>query len=125
MRRLNVLLVEDNDDMRALYGFMLVNAGYHVKAVRNGLEAIAEIQVERPDLVVTDVAMPVLSGLELIKAVKANDELADLPVLAITSFGESFRDLALAAGANDLIDKPADEEELRDVINNTLAQRQA
>lgn len=124
MQRLNVLLVEDNDDMRALYGFMLANAGYHVKAVRNGLEAIAEIQAERPDLVVTDVAMPVLSGLELIKAVKANDELADLPVLAITSFGESFRELAMAAGANDLIDKPADEEGLCDAINNILAQRQ-
>jgi YesN/AraC family two-component response regulator len=58
-----------------------------VNAVRNGLQAFAEIQVNRPDVAVTDITMPVLSGLDLIVAVGADDELADLPVVAITSFG--------------------------------------
>jgi CheY-like chemotaxis protein len=51
--------------MRALYGYMLALAGYKVKAVSNGLEAFAEIQVNRSDVIVTDIAMPVLSGLRL------------------------------------------------------------
>jgi CheY-like chemotaxis protein len=57
MRKLKVLLVGDNADARTLYSHMMA-AGYSVKAVRNGLEAFAEIQLNRPDLVVTDIAMP-------------------------------------------------------------------
>jgi CheY-like chemotaxis protein len=53
MRRLKILLVEDDADERALYGYMLAVAGYKVKAVSNGLEALAEIQVKRPDMIIT------------------------------------------------------------------------
>jgi CheY-like chemotaxis protein len=117
MRRLKILLVEDDDDTRALYGYMLASAGYKVKAVRNGLEALAEIQVNRPDVIVTDIAMPVFSGLDLIVAVRSNDELADLPVVAITSFGEKLREQARAAGATDAIDKPTEPARMREVID--------
>ncbi len=117
MRRLKILLVEDDDDARALYGYMLASAGYKVKAVRNGLEALAEIQVNRPDVIVTDIAMPVFSGLDLIVAVRSNDELADLPVVAITSFGEKLQEQARAAGATDAIDKPTEPARMREVID--------
>jgi len=69
---------------RAMYVYMLLAAGYKMRAVTNGLKAVAEIQPERPDVVVTDIAMPVMSGLELILAVRLDNELADLPVVAIT-----------------------------------------
>jgi CheY-like chemotaxis protein len=121
MRRLIVLLVEDDADARALYGYMLALAGYKVKAVSNGLEAFAEIQVNRPDVIVTDIAMPVLSGLDLIAAVRSNDELADLPVVAITSFGESLREEARAAGATDSIDKPTELARMREVIDAAVS----
>jgi len=121
MRRLNVLLVEDDADARALYAYMLALAGNKVKAVSNGLEAFAEIQVNRPDVIVTDIAMPVLSGLELILAVRSNDELADLPVVAITSFGESLREEARAAGATDSIDKPTELARMREVIDAAVS----
>jgi CheY-like chemotaxis protein len=121
MRRLNVLLVEDDPDARGLYGYMLALAGYKVKAVSNGLEAFAEIQVNRPDVIVTDLAMPVVSGLDLIMAVRSNDELADLPVVAITSFGEKLREQAREAGATDSIDKPTELEKIRDVIDAAVS----
>ena len=121
MRRLNVLLVEDDADARGLYGYMLALAGYKVKAVSNGLEAFAEIQVNRPDVIVTDIAMPVLSGLDLIMAVRSNDELADLPVVAITSFGENLREQARAAGATESIDKPTELAKIREVINAAVS----
>src|SRR5215471_9969625 len=94
MRRLNVLLVEDDDGARLLYCYMLMAAGYKVNTVRNGLEALAEIQVNRPDVIVTDITMPVLNGLDLIVAIRSNDELADLPIVAMTSFGEEICELA-------------------------------
>jgi CheY-like chemotaxis protein len=121
MRRLNVLLVDDDADARALYGYMLALAGYRVKAVSNGLQAFAELQVNRPDVIVTDIAMPVISGLDLIVAVRSNDELADLPVVAITSFGESLREEARAAGATDSIDKPTEMARMREVIDAAMS----
>src|SRR5262245_4559536 len=121
MRRLKILLAEDDDDLRSLYGYMLLAAGYKVNAVRNGLEALAEIQVNRPDVVVTDITMPVLNGLDLIVAVRSKDELADLPIVAITSFGEDICELARAAGATDAIDKPTELERMRKVIDAAVS----
>jgi two-component system, cell cycle response regulator DivK len=121
MRRLKILLAEDDGDLRALYGYMLAAAGYKVNAVRNGLEAFAEMQVNRPDVLVTDIAMPVLSGLDLIVAVRLNDELADLPVVAITSFGEDICELARTAGATDAIDKPTELERMREVVDAAVS----
>jgi len=121
MQRLKILLVEDDDDLRALYSYMLAATGYKVLAVRNGLEALAEIQVNRPDVIVTDIMMPGLSGLDLIMAVRSNDELADLPVVAITSFGDSLREEARAAGATDSIDKPTEIARMREVIEATVS----
>jgi DNA-binding response OmpR family regulator len=117
MRSLRVLLAEDDDDLRSLYGYMLLAAGYKVNTVRNGLQAFAEIQVNRPDVVVTDITMPVLSGLDLIVAIRSNDELAELPVVAITSFGEDICKLARAAGATDAIDRPTEIVRMREVID--------
>jgi DNA-binding response OmpR family regulator len=121
MRRLKILLAEDDDDLRALYGYMLAAAGYKVNAVRNGLQAFAEIQVNRPDLIVTDVAMPVLNGLDLIVAIRSNDEFADLPVVAITSFGEDICELARAAGATNAIDRPTELARMREVIDAAVS----
>jgi len=121
MRRLKILLVEDDEGARLLYIYMLAVAGYKVIAVRNGLEAFAEIQVNRPDVIVTDIAMPGFSGLDLIAAVRSNEEFADLPVVAITSFGEKLREQARAAGATDAIDKPTDLSRMRDVIEAAVS----
>ena len=121
MRRLKVLLVDDDEGARLLYCYMQAAAGYKVNAVRNVLEAFAEIQVNHPDVIVTDIAMPVLSGLDLIVAVRSNDEFADLPVVAITSFGEKLREQARAAGATDAIDKPTDITSMREVIEAALS----
>jgi CheY-like chemotaxis protein len=117
MRRLKILLAEDDDDLRELYVHMLVSAGYKVTAVRSGLEALAEIQVNRPDAVVTDIGMQDFSGLDLIVAIRSNDELADLPIVAITSFGENLREQARAAGATDAIDKLTELTRMLEVID--------
>ena len=121
MKQLEVLLVEDDEDMRALYGCMLELAGYKVKAVRGGLEAFEEIQVNRPHVVITDIGMPDFSGLDLIVAVRSNAELADLPVVAITSFGEKIREQARAAGATDAIEKPTEMAKLHEVIEAAVS----
>jgi CheY-like chemotaxis protein len=121
MERLKILLVEDDAESRALYIYMLALAGYKVSAVRNGLEAFAEIQVNRPDVIITDIVMPVLNGLDLIIAVRSDDDLSDLPVVAITSFGENLREQARAAGATESIDKPTELAKMREVIDAAVS----
>jgi CheY-like chemotaxis protein len=121
MERLKILLVEDDAESRALYVYMLALAGYKVSAVRNGLEAFAEIQVNRPDVIITDIAMPVLNGLDLIIAVRSDNDLADLPVVAITSFGENLREQARAVGATESIDKPTELAKMREVIDAAVS----
>jgi two-component system, cell cycle response regulator DivK len=121
MRRLKILLAEDDDDLRALYVHMLASEGYKVSAVRNGLEALAEIQLNRPDVVVTDITMPVLSGLDLIVSIRSNEELADLPIVAITSFGEDLREQARAAGATEAIDKSTELTRMCEVIDAAVS----
>ncbi|HKQ74208.1 MAG TPA: response regulator [Blastocatellia bacterium] len=120
MERLHVLLVENDDDTRDLYSFMLASAGVQVMAVTNGLEALLSLQEDRPDLIITDVAMPVVSGVELIKIVKSRADYADLPVIAMTAHGEKIRRLALSAGANKAMDKPIRYDELRNAIDSAL-----
>ena len=121
MERLKILLVEDDAESRALYVYMLALAGYKVNALRNGLEAFAEIQLNRPDVIVTDIVMPVLNGLDLIIAVRSDDDLADLPVVAITSFGENLREQARAVGATESIDKPTELAKMREVIDAAVS----
>lgn len=121
MQRLNVLLVEDNEGMRALFGFMLAKAGHQVRAAKNGLEGLAEIHVERPDIVVTDIAMPVLDGLDLVRAVKSDDNLRDLPLVVITSYGQRFCDIAKSLGANAAIERPTEDKELFNVLSSVIA----
>jgi adenylate cyclase len=121
MRRLYVLLVENDDDARSLYGFMLVKSGFQVAAVKNGFEALAIMQERRPDLVITDVAMPVLSGVELIKLVRSKDDYMGLPLIAMTAHGEKVRQLARAAGANKAMDKPISEAEMREAIDSVIS----
>jgi len=121
MERLKILLVEDDAESRALYVYMLALAGYKVSAVRNGLEAFAEIQLNRPDVIVTDIVMPVLSGLDLIIAVRSDYDLAHMPVVAITSFGENLREQARAAGATESIDKPTELAKMREVIDAAVS----
>jgi len=125
MGRLQILLAENDDDTRDLYSFMLASAGVQVMAVRNGLEALTALQEGRPDLILTDVAMPVVSGVELIEIVKSRADYADLPVIAMTAHGEKVRRLALSAGANMAIHKPIRYDELRDAIDNALTRPKA
>ena len=120
MRRLHVLLVENDVDARSLYGFMLFKAGFQVSTAQNGFEALAVMQERRPNIIITDIAMPVLSGVDLIKLVRSREEYADLPLIAMTGHGEKIRRLATAAGANKAMDKPISEVEMREAIESVL-----
>jgi CheY-like chemotaxis protein len=104
-----VLLVEDAPFLRYAFGRLLRLHGYEVMEANDGCEALESIAHFRPQLVVTDLMMPVMDGVELIRRLRANPETADLPIVAITADATSQAEArARAAGAVDFITKPID-----------------
>ena len=102
-----ILVVEDNELNLKLFCDLLRAHGFSVEPVRDGREAIDRARTFAPDLVVMDIQMPYVSGLELIERMKADDELRATPIMAVTAYAakgdeERIRD----AGAEGYVSKP-------------------
>ena len=107
-----VLLADDNADMRH-YLHELLGSRYQIETVADGAQALKAIQRERPELVITDVMMPQLDGFELLKALRADQSLKDIPVIMLSArAGEESRIEGLGAGADDYVVKPFHAREL-------------
>ena len=115
-----ILIVEDNLDMRELIHLYLTREGFLVVTASDGREGLYMANAERPDLIITDINMPGLNGLELIRQLRVLPEFKDLPILVFTAFGFVERDNALHAGATRAADKPMDFEKLIDEVNDLL-----
>jgi CheY-like chemotaxis protein len=110
-RRPRVLLVEDNAVNRYLVRYLLERADCRVAEVEDGAGALAAAQRERPDLILLDIQLPGLSGYEALGRIRADPELAGVPVVALTAHAApQDRARALAAGCVDHIGKPIDVE---------------
>ncbi len=117
-----ILVVDDEEQMRDLLAKVLERKGYQVAVCSNGLEALASLEKEPADLVITDVRMPGLSGMEALKAVKELN--ADIVVLIMTAFGSIDQAVqAVKEGAYDYINKPFKIEEMLLTIEKALDER--
>src|SRR5262249_38782957 len=104
-----ILLVEDNEVNRRLAEFLLRSQGYQVCEAANAQEAFDILKTERPDLIVMDIQLPGMDGLEATRKLKAQPATADIPVIAVTSYAmKGDRERALAAGCVGYVTKPID-----------------
>ena len=104
-----ILLVEDNAVNRRLAEFLLRSQGYQVREAATAQEAFELLKTERPDLILMDVRLPGMDGLEATKKLKETPATRDIPVLAVTSYAMTGdRERALAAGCAGYITKPID-----------------
>ena len=109
-----VLCVDDNEDMRLMVREVLQSAGHETDLAPDGLSALASIQEREPDLLVLDLVMPGMSGLDVCRAVKLNPFTARIPILMLTAQGDiKHKVAAFEAGADDYLAKPFDPRELR------------
>jgi signal transduction histidine kinase/DNA-binding response OmpR family regulator len=119
--RSRILLADDNADMRD-YISRLLGDRHTCVTVRDGMEALESLRASRPDLLLTDMMMPRLDGFELIKAVRDDADLRDLPIIVISArAGEESSVEGLIAGADDYLVKPFSARELIARVDGALA----
>ena len=102
-----ILIVEDNELNMKLFNDLLAAHGYETVKTRDGSQVLEIMRTERPDLVLMDIQLPEISGLEVTKQVKADDELKDIPVIAVTAFAmKGDEDKIREGGCEGYISKP-------------------
>jgi two-component system cell cycle response regulator DivK len=120
-----ILHVEDNPANRMIVRDLLEFQGYQVLEVTNGEEALAAAERERPDLILMDIQLPRISGLEASRRIKAREDLQRIPIIAVTSFALSGDDQQAAeAGCDAYIAKPYRPRDLLQLIQKLLRDNQ-
>ena len=115
-----ILIVEDYEDTRIFMKFLLESYGYQVIEAADGYEAIETIQQLIPDLILMDIALPMMDGLTATKTIRKFKQGAEVPIIAVTAHGRLLYQKAIEAGCNDLIEKPIDFDEFETVISQYL-----
>lgn len=113
MTQRTVLYVEDNFHNRRLVRKILESQGYRLLEAEDGANGLRRIQEERPPLVLMDISLPDMDGLQVVAAMKADEALANIPVIALTASAmRGDRERFLAAGCDDYLSKPVQAMEL-------------
>jgi GAF domain-containing protein/CheY-like chemotaxis protein len=117
-----ILLAEDNEANIETFQLYLTHSGYKLIIAKNGLEVIQLAQSHHPDLILMDIQMPGIDGLEAIAQIRQNPAISQIPIVALTALAlPGDREKCLAIGANEYLAKPAKLKQVRQVIQQLLA----
>jgi PAS domain S-box-containing protein len=120
-----ILIAEDYSDIRNVLGLLLAPMGYEILEAEDGRAAVEKASSDQPDLILMDMSMPVLSGWEATRQIKADPRTAHIPVIALTAHAlKGDRERAWEAGCDGFITKPIDNELLEHTIEQVLASHQ-
>ncbi len=116
-----ILVVEDFDDTRLMMKMWLTRHGYRVLEAETGEEGVEMAQRERPDLIIMDMMMPGMNGLDATQRIRQDRDLRQTPIVAVSAYGvDEYRRLALAAGCNEYVSTPFEPGSLADLIKTLL-----
>lgn len=116
-----ILVVDDNPTNLKLVQVVLSTSGFEVCTAVDGQDALAQVEACQPRLILTDLQMPVMDGLELTRQLKADERTRWIPVVALTSYAmKGDEEKALAAGCSGYITKPVDTRSLPDLVAGYL-----
>lgn len=103
-----ILVVEDNESAREMLCEFLRSNGFKVVHAENGRAGYDKAKDERPDLIITDLCMPILDGIDMIKLIRNHSDFDKVPILALTAFKGELSNQAIKAGADRALQKPID-----------------
>jgi two-component system chemotaxis response regulator CheY len=115
-----ILVVEDTVDTRELLHLYLTKEGFTVIIAADGGEGLYRAKSDRPDLIITDINMPNLSGIDMVKQLREEPESAKIPIIALTAYGKDFSEEAISAGASDTMQKPFEFDALIERVRSLL-----
>ncbi len=116
-----ILLAEDNEANISNFTIYLTALNYRLIVANNGQEAIALAKSEKPDIILMDIQMPIMDGLEAISLIRADAEIADIPIIALTALAmQGDQNRCLTAGANEYLSKPVRLKQLAQKIAELL-----
>jgi two-component system, sensor histidine kinase and response regulator len=125
MNQATVLVVEDNIEVLSLLRLILQREGYAVIAVDSCAAACRYLIETRPDIMITDLMLPKTSGIECVRWVRQQPHLDGLPVVVLSAYERTYHGVALVAGANVVLRKPEDLEQLIPTLNEILTAKAA
>ncbi len=121
---MKILVVDDEEGARELFFSILSDEGYDITLANNGEEALVRFKNDAYDLVVTDIKMPVMDGLQLLQEIRKTGSKTD--VIMVTAYGEVESYLkAMSLGAAEYINKPIRIKELKRIVHKVLTERKA
>jgi len=121
-RRPTILLVEDFDDTRLMMRLWLMKNGYRVLEAESGEEAVRVASAELPDLIIMDMMMPGISGLDATRRIREHEALRETPIVAVSAYGaDQYRVRALESGCTDYVSTPFEPSMLEELIESLLA----
>ena len=119
-----ILIVEDQEDLRAILRDLLTASGYEVIEAVDGGQGVAKAQSDRPDLILMDIQMPVLDGYQATRTIKAEPLLAATPIIAVSSFAmKGDEEKVRAAGCDGYVTKPYSPMALLRLIRGYLGEK--
>jgi two-component system cell cycle response regulator DivK len=120
-RRRTILVVDDFEDARILLRAWLERKGFRVIEAVDGIEGVAQARKEYPDLIIMDIELPNLDGLDATREIRKVKRLEAVPVIAVSAYGaDQFRDRALAAGCNEYLSTPFEPDALEVMIRSMI-----
>jgi two-component system, cell cycle response regulator DivK len=116
-----ILVVEDEEDNRQILRDLLATSGYEMVEAEDGEQALAAVDLYRPDLILMDIQLPIMDGFEATRRIRANPANKSIPIIAVTSYALSGNEsMALAAGCDAYVPKPYSPRELLAKIREFL-----
>ena len=119
--RKRVLVAEDYQDIRRMMKILLECRGYEVLEASDGYEAVKKAVSDSPDLILMDIAMPVMDGLQATEAIRKHEDLAEVPIVAVTAYGDFYGERARNAGCTDVLQKPLDFGQLEPMVESYIS----
>jgi CheY-like chemotaxis protein len=120
--RAKVLVAEDYADVRRMTKLMLEKCGYDVIEARDGFEAFEQARQHHPDLILMDIAMPLINGITAARLIRGENLCENIPIIALTAYGKEYP-LASEYGFDEVVAKPVDIDNLQKLVSTHLAKR--
>ncbi len=122
MRRKKILLVDDCKVSLLTQELMLTGPQIEILQAAHGVEALCRAVADQPDLILLDIKMPDVDGLEVLRALRSEEQTRDIPIVLVTACGDpATRSEAIRRGSHDYVTKPVDAQELKTKVKRYLA----